>query len=89
VELPEEGDELQREDSFGAVESVKASSEVFTPVGGKVVEVNEPLVDSPETINEDPYDEGWMIRIDMSNPSDLDALLSAEAYESYVQEESK
>lgn len=89
VELPEEGDELQKEDSFGAVESVKASSEVFTPVGGKVVEVNEPLVDSPETINEDPYDEGWMVRIEMSDPSDLDALMDAAAYERYVREESK
>jgi glycine cleavage system H protein len=89
VELPEEGDEIQREDAFGAVESVKASSEVFSPLSGKIVEINEPLLDSPETINEDPYDEGWMVRIEMSNPAELDDLMDAAAYEAYVREESR
>ena len=89
VELPDEEDEVQKDEAFGAVESVKASSEVFAPVTGKVVEVNEPLLDSPETINEDPYDEGWMIRIEMKDSSELDTLMDAAAYEAYIKEESK
>ncbi len=89
VELPEEGDEVHRDESFGAVESVKASSEIFSPLSGKILEVNEPLVDAPETINEDPYDEGWMVRIEMSDLSELDQLLDAAAYEAYIKEESK
>ena len=56
---------------------------------GKVIEVNEPLLDSPETINEDPYDEGWMLRIEMKDPSELDTLMDAAAYEAYIKEESK
>jgi glycine cleavage system H protein len=89
VELPSEGDTVQKDEPLGAVESVKASSEVFSPISGKVLEVNEPLTDSPETINEEPYDEGWMVRIEMSTPSELDALLNAAAYQALVQEESK
>ena len=89
VELPDEGDEVHKEESFGAVESVKASSEIFSPVTGKVTEVNEPLLDTPETLNEDPYDEGWMIKVELSQPSELDDLMDAAAYQTYIQEESK
>ncbi len=89
VELPDEGDTFAKDEAFGAVESVKASSEVFSPVGGKVVEVNEPLFDSPEMLNEDPYDEGWMIKLELSDSAELEALMDAEAYQQYIQEESK
>lgn len=89
VELPDEGDEVHKDEAFGAVESVKASSEVFSPVSGKIVEVNEPLMDAPEMINEDPYDEGWMVKIEMSDSSELAELMDAAAYQQYVQEESK
>ena len=89
VELPEEGDEIHKDEAFGAVESVKASSEVFSPLSGKIAEVNEPLMDAPEMINEDPYDEGWMVKIELSDSSELDDLMDAEGYEQYVQEESK
>jgi glycine cleavage system H protein len=89
IELPDEDDEVHKSEAFGAVESVKASSEVFAPASGKVLEINEPLLDAPETINEDPYDEGWMIKIEISNPSELDDLMDASAYEKYIKEELK
>ena len=89
VELPDEGDTFAKDEAFGAVESVKASSEGFSPVGGKVVEVNEPLFDGPEMLNEDPYDEGWMVKLELSDSGELDELMDAEAYQQYVQEESK
>lgn len=89
VELPDEGDTFAKDEAFGAVESVKASSEIFSPVGGKVVEVNEPLFDGPEMLNEDPYDEGWMVKLEMSDAGELDELMDAEAYQQYIQEESK
>jgi len=89
VELPDEGDEIHKDEAFGAVESVKASSEVFSPVSGKIAEVNEPLLDAPEMINEDPYDEGWMVKIELSDSSELSELMDAAGYEQYIQEESK
>ena len=89
IELPEDDDVVRKDEAFGAVESVKASSEMFSPVSGKIIEINEPLVDSPETINEDPYDEGWMVKIEMSKPSELDGLMDAKRYEGYIKEESK
>ena len=89
VELPDEGDDIHKDEAFGAVESVKASSEVFSPVSGKIVEVNEPLMDAPEMINEDPYDEGWMVKVELSDSSELDELMDAAGYEQYIKEESK
>jgi glycine cleavage system H protein len=89
IELPEEGDVIAKDEAFGAVESVKASSEIFSPLSGKIAEVNEPLLDSPETVNEDPYDEGWMIKIEISKPAELEDLLDSAAYEAYIKEESK
>ncbi len=89
VELPDEGEEYEKSDSIGAVESVKASSEIFTPVSGKILEINDPLMDTPENINDDPYEEGWMVKIEMSNLDELAELMDAAAYQAYVQEESK
>jgi glycine cleavage system H protein len=87
VELPSLGDEVKKGEAFGVVESTKAVSDVFAPVSGKVVEVNDPLTDAPETINEDPYEEGWMIQVEASDLKDLDDLLNAGAYAKFVEEE--
>ncbi len=86
VELPEEGAAVEREDTFGFVESTKSVSDLFCPVSGSVVETNESLIDSPELINEDPYEEGWMIRIKPSDASELKSLLNAEQYTAYIGE---
>jgi len=85
VELPEMGATLAAGDSFGAVESVKAVSDLYAPVGGEVVEVNGALEDSPEKINEDPYGEGWILKLQISDERDL---LSAADYEKLLEEES-
>jgi len=87
VELPAVGDEVKRGESFGVVESTKAVSELFAPVSGKVVEVNDPLVEAPETVNEDPYEEGWMIAIEPSDPKELAELLDVKAYAAFVAEQ--
>jgi glycine cleavage system H protein len=87
VELPKIGDKFEASEPFGSVESVKAVSEIYMPLGGSVIEVNESLNDSPEQVNEDPYGEGWMIRIKIDNPSQVDALLTAVEYEDYIKEE--
>ena len=87
VELPEVGDLVKKGEAFGVVESTKAVSELFSPVSGKVVEVNDPLSDAPETINEDPYEEGWMIQVEVADPSELDALLDASGYRKFLEEE--
>ncbi len=84
VELPEVGDTLARDEPFGVVESVKAASDLYMPMGGQIVEINEALEDSPEIVNEDPYGEGWMIKFRPSDPSEWDDLLSPEAYEASV-----
>ena len=80
VDLPDEGDELEKGEDFGALESVKASSELYTPVSGKVVEVNTALEDAPELINEDAF-ENWIIKVEMSDESELEDLMDAKAYE--------
>ena len=74
VDLPKEGEELKKDAVFGTVESVKAVSDLFAPVTGKVVKVNDPLGDSPEYINEDCYDEGWMVQVEVKDAKELDAL---------------
>jgi glycine cleavage system H protein len=86
VELPKVGDKLHSGDTFGNVESVKAVSELFVPVSGEVVEVNEALGDAPETINADPYGTGWMIRIRLSDANQTADLMAAEEYDQYVAE---
>jgi glycine cleavage system H protein len=85
VELPEPGDTLQAGDSFGTVESVKAVSDLYTPVGGEVVEVNDALEDSPEKINEDPYGEGWILRL--RTAGEASDLLSSAEYGQFLEEE--
>lgn len=80
VELPEVGTSLAAEDQAGVVESVKAASDVYAPIAGEVVAVNEALPDAPETVNSDPYGEGWFFRIKPANPADLDSLMNAEQY---------
>lgn len=86
IELPEVGDEITKQEPFGSVESVKTVSELYAPVSGTVVEVNEDLEDSPELINESPYDRAWMIVIEPEDDSELDDLLSAAQYEAHVSE---
>jgi len=81
VDLPQVGRTLQAGESIGSVESVKTVSEIYTPAAGEVTKVNAALTDKPELVNTDPYGEGWLIRLRLSNPSDLDALLDAAAYE--------
>ncbi|MBI2068294.1 MAG: glycine cleavage system protein GcvH [Deltaproteobacteria bacterium] len=88
VELPAEGEELQKNDTFGVVESVKSVSDVFSPLSGKVIEVNDPLSDTPETVNEDPYGEGWLVKVEVTNPKELGTLMSAEHYQAFIKEES-
>ncbi len=85
VELPEEGATLDAGDTFGTVESVKAVSDLYTPLGGEVIEVNSSLEDAPEQINDDPYGEGWIVKLRVSGGADL---LSPEEYEKVVEEES-
>ena len=84
VELPEAGEQLDKGDDFGVVESVKAASDLYMPMGGKIAAVNEELADSPEIVNEDPYGEGWMIKFKPSNPGEWDDLLAPEEYEQSV-----
>ena len=84
VELPEVDDETEQMESFGTIEAVKAVSELYAPVTGKVVEINERLEDEPELINSDPYGEGWMIKVDLSDTSELDGLLSAADYQKVI-----
>jgi len=80
VDLPEVGATVESGEPFGSVESVKTVSELYAPVSGKVVEVNEALIDAPEKVNESPYEDGWMIVVEMSDPSELDRLWTAEKY---------
>lgn len=86
VELPEEGEEVEKGDTFGVVESTKSVSDLYLPVSGTVIEANDPLLDAPETINDDCYGEGWMIRIEIADKADLDDLMSAEEYEAFLKE---
>jgi glycine cleavage system H protein len=85
-EPPNEGDRISKDSAYGEVESVKAVSDVVTPLSGEVVEVNQKVVDEPETVNSDPYGDGWLIRIRLSDPSEVDSLLDADAYKQVVAE---
>ncbi len=87
VELPAEGEELRKDQVFGTVESVKAVSDLFAPVSGKVVKVNSPLRDSPEYVNEDCYDEGWMVQVEMKDPAELEQLMTSATYQAYLKEQ--
>jgi len=84
VELPEVGDSFAAHEEIGTVESVKAVAELYTPVGGEIVAVNEALMDEPELVNGEPHTDGWLVKIKMSDPSELDGLMSAEAYTEFA-----
>ena len=84
---PDEGSTVAKDDSYGEVESVKAVSDVIAPLSGEILAVNQKVVDEPETVNEDPYGEGWLIRIRLGDPSELDALLDAAAYRALIAEQ--
>jgi len=84
IDMPRVGDKFNTHESFGSVESVKAVSEIFMPVGGEVVEVNDKLNDTPENVNNDPYKAGWMVKVKMDNPLEADAMLSSIEYEEYL-----
>ena len=87
VELPDVTDEVAKDELFGTIESVKTVSDLFSPVSGEVIKINEMLEDRPELVNEDPYGDGWMIQVQISDPAEIEDLLSAEEYEAYVEEE--
>lgn len=86
IELPQKGDSVLAGDAFGTIEAVKAVSELYSPIDGEIVDVNEMLDETPETINNSPYEDGWMIKIKMSNPSQKDDLLSDEDYKKLIDE---
>jgi glycine cleavage system H protein len=87
VELPKPGESFSAHESFGSVESVKAVSEIFTPVSGEITEVNGSLTDEPEKVNKDPYGDGWMIKVKMSAAGEVDSLLTAAEYEDFTKAE--
>jgi glycine cleavage system H protein len=86
-EAPDEGSTTTKDQPYGEVESVKAVSDVIAPLSGEVLEVNRKVVDAPETVNDDPYGEGWLVRIRLSDPSEVDVLLDADAYKQVVAEQ--
>jgi len=85
IDMPRVGDKFGTHEAFGSVESVKAVSEIFTPVGGEVAEVNDAVNDTPEAVNNDPYEAGWMVKVKMDNTGEADALMSAAEYEEYLE----
>ncbi len=87
LELPEVGSEVTKDSSYAEIESVKAVSDVYAPLSGTILEVNEDAVDAPETLNESPYEDGWLIKVQLSEPGEIDDLLSAEEYEQMLAEE--
>jgi len=86
-EAPEQGGTISKDTSYGEVESVKAVSEVIAPLSGEILEVNPKVVDAPETVNEDPYGDGWLVRIRLGDPSEVDDLLDPESYKSFLAEQ--
>ncbi|MBA2615207.1 MAG: glycine cleavage system protein GcvH [Actinobacteria bacterium] len=86
-EPPEQGSSVAKDESYGEVESVKAVSDLIAPLSGEVAEVNQTLLDAPETINEEPYGEGWLIRIRLSEPSEVDGLMDVDAYRKLLEEQ--
>jgi glycine cleavage system H protein len=87
VDVPKVGDDIVKDSSFGTVESAKTVSDLIAPVSGKIVEVNAKLEDDPETVNHSPYEEGWMIVVELANPGELESLLSASEYEQAIADE--
>jgi len=89
VELPQVGTQLEQGDELGSIESVKAVSELFAPISGEVVEVNEALTEKPELVNTDPYGDGWMVRIKLATPEEVGELMDDEEYEEYIKKEAE
>ncbi len=87
VELPEAGTEISAQEAVCVVESVKAASDVYMPISGEVVAINEVLADAPETINDSPYDDGWLIRVNPSNPDELEDLMDSDSYDAEIAED--
>lgn len=87
VELPDNGDEFERSEQFIVIESVKTVSDVYMPLSGRIVEVNEDLLDNPELINEDPYGDGWLVEIEFDDEEELNELMDSEEYEDYIENE--
>lgn len=87
LELPAEGASVIKDETFGVIESVKAVSDLYSPISGTVMEINDALVDSPEVANDDPYGDAWMLKVEMSSPSEFKDLLTADEYKRYVEEE--
>lgn len=87
VELPGEGEEFGKEETFGVVESVKSVNDIYAPVSCRVLETNDPVVETPELLNEDPYTEGWLIKVELSDPTELKDLMTAKQYEAFLKEE--
>lgn len=87
VELPDDDEDIEQGSTFGSVESVKTVSDLYAPVTGQILEINEELEDSPESVNESPYDKGWMLLVELSDTSELDSLMSAQEYEDMVSED--
>ncbi len=87
VEFPEVGEEFARDERFGSIESVKAVSDCYMPVGGKIVAINEDLLSAPEIINQDAFDKGWLVQIEMSKPEEMDELMNFQGYEQFLKEE--
>jgi glycine cleavage system H protein len=84
VEIETEGEELEQEEVFGSVEAVKTVSDLFMPVSAKIIEFNSALESNPEAVNTDPYGDGWMVKVELSNPSELDGLLDAAGYQAHI-----
>jgi glycine cleavage system H protein len=87
LELPEPGDSVSSGEPFGVVESVKAASDVYSPVDGEVIERNDEAVDSPELVNQSPYEKAWLVKVKLSDPSQIEALLSGSDYDTYAEEQ--
>ena len=87
VELPEVGEKISKDDPFGSLESVKAVSDIFAPISGSVVEINDDLKENPETVNEDPYGDGWMIKVQMTDLDELKDLMSSQDYAEFIEQQ--
>jgi glycine cleavage system H protein len=87
LELPEPGESVTQSEPLGVIESVKAASDIYAPVSGEIVEANDQVVDAPESVNSSPYDDAWLVKIKLSDPSEVDALMDSAAYEKFVEEE--
>ena len=87
LELPEPGDQVKQSEPLGVIESVKAASDIYSPVSGEIAEANDNVVDAPESVNSSPYDDAWLVKIKLSDPSELDGLMDSAAYEKFLEEE--